>query len=147
MLSLDRKCIIMDMQATTKEEVVRELVTVVRHRCPHIDPALLEQTLIERELVGSTGIGKGIAIPHGKIGDLDELLICFGRSRKGVNYDAVDNQPVYLFVQILSPLSQAREYLNTLAQVSRLLQKRENRTALLQARQPDEVMAIFATAM
>jgi len=145
MLHLEEQCIIMDMQATSKEEALRELALAVHARCERVDPEQLVSVLKEREQVGSTGVGNGVAIPHGKVPGLGRILLCFGRSREGVSFEAVDNRPVHLFVQILSPAGMADEYLQALARISNLLKVEANRNLLLRAESPEEVLTLFNT--
>ena len=146
MLDLHESCIRLQLEATDKEGVLRELAALVRHRCAGVAREQLDRVLLEREQVGSTGVGNGVAIPHGKIPGLDEMLLGFGRSSKGVFFDAVDNRPVYLFVLILSPINMADEYLRTLARISRLLKDNATKSRLLQATDSRAVREIFRTA-
>jgi len=94
--------------------------------------------------VGSTGVGNGVAIPHGKIEGLEDILLCFGRSRIGINFDAIDKREVYLFVLLISPAGKGGEYLQTLARVSKILKKSTNRNRLLDLATRDEIEALFA---
>ncbi len=143
MLQLKEECIIMDMQATSKEEALRELAAAVHAHCTRVDPEEMVAVLREREQVGSTGVGNGVAIPHGKIPGLNKLLLCFGRSRGGISFDAIDQRPVHLFVQILSPAGMADEYLQALARIARLLKVESNRARLLRAETTAEIMDLF----
>ena len=118
MPQLQRDAIILDMKAATKEAALRELAGAAATLCGRFTEETLYNVLLERETVGSTGVGNGVAIPHGKIDGLDEILLCFGRSRTGINFDAIDNRPAHLFVLMLSPANKAGEYLQTLAAVS-----------------------------
>jgi nitrogen PTS system EIIA component len=102
--------------------------------------------LLEREQIGSTGVGNGIAIPHGKMPDLQKLLLCFGRSGRGIAFEARDKMPVHLFVMILSPLDMAAEYLQTLGRISRLLKDESIRGKLLQASNAKTVQQLFSRA-
>jgi len=145
MLRLEEQCVILDMKSGSKDEALAELATAVHSRCAELDPALLLNVLREREQVGSTGVGNGVAIPHAKVPGLDRLLFCFGRSGKGISFEAIDNRPVYLFVQILSPAGMADEYLRALARISRLLKVEANRKFLLQARTKQEILDFFNT--
>ena len=99
--------------------------------------------LRERELIGSTGVGNGVAIPHGRVAGLSRILVCFGRSQDGISFDAIDNQPVHFFLLILSPLNVAEEYLQTLARASRLLKQPEKRRLLRLATSAQEIIDIF----
>ena len=94
---LQRDAIILDMKAATKEAALRELAGVAATLCGRFTEETLYNVLVERETVGSTGVGNGVAIPHGKIDGLDEILLCFGRSKAGINFDAIDNRPAHLF--------------------------------------------------
>ncbi|MCW5199044.1 PTS sugar transporter subunit IIA, partial [Desulfobulbus sp. F3] len=85
----------------------------------------------------------GIAIPHGKLAELQSLLICFGRSAKGIAYEAKDRLPVHLVVMILSPENMAAEYLQTLGRISRLLKDESSRAKLLQTTSPKTVQQLF----
>jgi PTS system nitrogen regulatory IIA component len=143
MLKLGEQCIILEMKSGNKAEALEELVTAVHSRCTEVDPAVLLNVLREREQVGSTGVGSGVAIPHAKVPGLDQLLLCFGRSGNGISFEAIDNRPAQLFVQILSPVGMADEYLHSLARISRLLKVEANRKFLLQAQTKREILEFF----
>jgi len=141
---LKHDAIILNMKAVTKEAALRELAGLAATVCGRFTEETLYTVLLEREAVGSTGVGNGVAIPHGKIEGLDEILLCFGRSKTGIDFDAIDNRPAHLFVLLLSPASKAREYLHTLARVSKILKHSDNRQRLLDSTSRDEVVALFA---
>jgi len=143
MLLLDDNSIILNMQAKNKDSALLELVEVLQVQCPHLDAERLWTSVREREVIGSTGIGNGIAIPHGKMAELERILYCFGRSREGIVFDAIDNQPVHYFLMILSPLNLAGEYLQTLAGASRILQQPETKRRLRLATEKQEIIDIF----
>ncbi len=145
MPQLQRDAIILDMKAATKEAALRELAGVAATLCGRFTEETLYNGLLERETVGSTGVGNGVAIPHGKIEGLDEILLCLGRSRTGINFDAIDNRPAHLFVLMLSPANKAGEYLQTLAAVSRILKQHDKRQQLLDSTSRDEISALFIT--
>jgi len=125
---------------------LRELAEAVRHQCPAIGIDEICRVLTEREQVGSTGVGNGVAIPHGKVAGLDRIMLCFGRSRRGIAFDVFDNQPVHLFVVILSSVGLADEYLKTLARVSRLLKQADKRQLLLRAENRQDIVDVFAAS-
>jgi PTS system nitrogen regulatory IIA component len=131
------------MKAATKEGALRELAGLAATQCGRFTEEVLYKVLLERETVGSTGVGNGVAIPHGKIDGLDEILICFGRSRAGINFDAIDNRSVYLFVLLLSPAGKGSEYLQTLAWVSKILKKSSTRQHLIDSSTRDDIVALF----
>jgi PTS system nitrogen regulatory IIA component len=141
---LDKDAIILDMKAATKEGALRELAGLAATQCGRFTEEVLYKVLLERESVGSTGVGNGVAVPHGKIEGLDEILLCFGRSKAGINFDAIDNRSVYLFVLLLSPASKGGEYLHTLARVSKILKQDANRQQLLEFTSREEIAALFA---
>ncbi|MDA8164567.1 MAG: PTS sugar transporter subunit IIA [Desulfobacteraceae bacterium] len=135
-----------ELKAASKREALQELAGAACAGTPGLKRDQVYQALQEREGLGSTGIGEGIAIPHGKLKELDRIIICFGRSRAGVPFDAVDGKPVHLFFVLLAPESAAREYLHTLAQLSRFLKNPSVRARLLQAGTVQELSAIFREA-
>ena len=143
MQQLEEQCIILELESTGKEAVLRELAGAVHDKCPSINLDTMTQILAEREQLGSTGVGNCVAIPHGKVPGLEKLLLCFGRSSRGINFDAEDNRPVQLLVMILAPPDMAGEYLQTLARVSRLLKDTTTRNKLLQARDTETILELF----
>ena len=119
--------------AETKEGVLRELSEAVCRRLPDLSPDRLTTILMDRESLGSTGIGEGVAIPHGKIPGIDRLVAVFGRSRGGVQFASLDGKPARLFFLILAPENSAGIHLKALARISRLLKDRRFRERLLAA--------------
>lgn len=104
----------------------------------------LMDVLLERERLGSTGIGGGIGIPHGKLADLKNPLLGFGISHQGVDFDAIDQQPVHLFFILLTPSNATGTHLGLLARISRLLKDENVKEQLRQAHSPQAVRAIIA---
>jgi PTS system nitrogen regulatory IIA component len=145
MAELTEESIILELKARSKDELLYELATAAQRQCPHLQTEVVRQVLLEREQIGSTGVGNGIAIPHGKLPDLHKLLLCFGRSVRGIPFEAKDRMPVHLFVMILSPAEMAAEYLQTLGGISRMLKDEGNRGKLLQAASVETVQQLFAT--
>ena len=118
---LDPKAIKLGLTATIKEEILKELVDTLAEVRDIGDRKAILKALLERESLGSTGIGQGIAIPHGKTDRVKELVAVLGVSRKGVNFDALDGEPVYIFFLLVAPKDTAGPHLKALAQISRLL--------------------------
>lgn len=141
---LDIKAISIELTSTTKVEVLAEMVDLLRQVQPDLDAAELLTVLIEREELGSTGIGDGIAIPHGKLKGLDRLLMAFGRKKDGVDFDAMDNRPAHLIFLLLAPESEATLHLKALARISKLLRKEEVRRQLLEAPDPQALLNILS---
>jgi PTS system nitrogen regulatory IIA component len=121
------------LRAETKEGVLRELSEAVCRRLPALSPDRLTAILMDREGLGSTGIGEGVAIPHGKIPGIDRLFAVFGRSPGGVQFASLDGKPARLFFLILAPENSAGMHLKALARISRLLKDQRFRGRLLAA--------------
>src|SRR6056297_575877 len=136
---LHKETIHTDLQATDKKGVLEELTLPVSH-ITRVDHKELVRVLIEREHLGSTGIGGGIGIPHGKLKALSELVLGFGLSRKGVNFDAIDKKPTHIFFLLLTPDNSAGIHLRLLAQISKLLKDDGFKNRLLEVSETDDVI-------
>ena len=147
MLPLKKESIILELKASNKEGILRELAALAAVACGRFTEEILYHVLLEREAVGSTGVGNGVALPHGKIDGLGDILLCFGRSRAGLNFDAIDNRPVHLFVLLLSPAAKAAEYLQALAWVSKMLKQPAIRQQLLDSATKEEIAALFSATL
>jgi len=130
----------LDLKSKRKPEVLRELVLMIRSG----DTAeQLLQTLQKREELGSTGIGKGIAIPHGRSLLLDKLEIAVGRSTKGVEFDAIDKKPVHLFFLVMAPPQDpGNQYLITLGRIALVCQELTKRRQLFDPQTPEEFIEL-----
>jgi nitrogen PTS system EIIA component len=133
-----------DLKSDTKIGVLKELVQLLfnNHQVKDTNKAL--EVLLEREKLGSTGIGDGVAIPHAKYNDIKTLVAAFGRSREGVNFESLDNKPAHLFFLFLAPENSATLHLKILARISRLLKKTSFREALMQAEGGKEIFQAIA---
>ena len=130
----------------TKDEVLRELVELaVRERGPDV-LASVATAVREREQLLSTGIGGGIAIPHGKSSALDELVVAAGVAPDGVPYEALDGKPVTLLFLLVGPESAAGALVKALSRISRVLRREELREALRAARTGEEFLQVLAGA-
>ena len=118
---LDKRGIKIGMTSTEKEDALKELVDVLANVKDIGDKKGIVKTLIDRENLGSTGIGQGIAIPHGKTDKVNGLVAVLGISHKGVNFEALDGELVYIFFLLVAPKETAGPHLKALAQISRLL--------------------------
>jgi mannitol/fructose-specific phosphotransferase system IIA component (Ntr-type) len=141
---IKKENILLDIKGKNKENVLREMAELAAGDCPELDMDTIHLLLLEREYIGSTGVGNGVAIPHARTPDLDALVLCFGRTHTGIGFDAIDNQPVHFIIMILSPLDQPEEYLKTLGAVSRNLKKPEIRKQLRLAATREQIVRIFA---
>ncbi|NLW81702.1 MAG: PTS sugar transporter subunit IIA [Desulfovibrionales bacterium] len=118
---LDKDLIISDLSARTKSEVLAELVSVLAVKYPDLDLRHVTEILMDREKLGTTGIGNGVAIPHGKMDSIKNVLIIVGRSHQGVDFASLDHRPANIFFTVLAPSSVVGLHLKLLASVSRLL--------------------------
>ncbi|WP_141604183.1 PTS fructose transporter subunit IIABC [Terrilactibacillus laevilacticus] len=134
---------IMDMKASTKEEAIDELIASLNNQGRINDPVLFKDMILKRELESSTGIGDGIAMPHAKTRAVNEATVVFGRSRKGVDYEALDGQPSHLFFMIAAPEGAANVHLQTLAALSRLLIDQPFVEQVKKAKTPADVVRLF----
>lgn len=136
---LDRKAIKIGINSTTKEDILKELVDILAEVKDIGDQKSILKALLERESLGSTGIGQGIAIPHGKTERVKELVAVLGVSKKGVNFDALDGESVYIFFLLVAPKETAGPHLKALAQISRLLRDSYFCELMKRCQTPDEV--------
>ena len=121
-----------NMLAKTKTEALEELVNTLIKSGLKLDSAKVIEVLQQREKLGSTGIGDGLAIPHGKIPSLDEIVVAFGRSKKGVDFDSLDGKPVHIFFLLLAPENSVGQHLKALAKISKMLKKANFRQKLIE---------------
>jgi PTS system nitrogen regulatory IIA component len=140
---LQHDAIIASLQASTKEEVLVELVAPIAEANASVDRDLLIKTLIERENLGSTGIGGGIAIPHGTLEGLNQLVASFGKSEPGVDFNAMDSKPTHLFFLLVAPKNSAGEHLKALARISRLFKDPILKRDLQQAKTADDIYRLL----
>ena len=140
---LVREACVVDMKARTKKEALRELSDVLAREVKGLDPAGLLDMLLEREKLGTTAMGDGIAIPHARIESLDRLLASFGRSRQGVDFDSVDGKLTHLFFLLVAPGKEGSAHLLTLARLSRFLASPEFRSKLLEIESSDDLFRVF----
>lgn len=140
---LEKDAIITELKGSTKKQVLEELIDALLERKPQLDRDRLMGVLLERERLGSTGIGDGIAIPHGKLRDLDQLALSFGKSSRGVDFESMDGKPVYLFFLLVAPESSAGIHLRALAKIARILKNGSVRKRLGNVKSRDEIYAVI----
>ncbi|MFL5389801.1 MAG: PTS sugar transporter subunit IIA [Myxococcales bacterium] len=126
--------ILPELRATDKASVLREICEAISRVNPQLPSARLSEVLLEREKLGSTGVGDGVAIPHGKLSTLNGLLAAFGRSRSGIDFQSIDGKPTYLFFVLFAPENSAGIHLKALARISRLFKTPSFRTAVVEAK-------------
>ena len=133
----------LNLKSTNKTEVLLELTKLLEKssKLENFDKTL--EALKEREKLGSTGIGKGVAIPHAKTEFAKDLTIAFGISKQGINFNAVDDEKVNIFFVFASPIKNSQTYLKILARISRLIRNDEFREKLLNAKSSVEVIELI----
>ena len=131
--------IIPELKAKDKKGVLGELAGVIANNDANIDKGLLVKVLIEREHLGSTGIGDGVAIPHGKLSSVKQPIVSFGRSKKGLDFDSMDGQPAFLFFLLLAPENSSGVHLQVLTKIARILKSSTFRKALMQVESREEI--------
>jgi len=140
---LEVDCVELDVKSQTKKEAISELSHLLE-KCGKIsDPQAVLESLMEREKLGSTGIGQGVAIPHAKNENVGKLVAALGISKKGVQFDALDGEPVNLIFVLIAPPDSSGLHLKALARISRLLKDKFFRQALREAKSIDEVQKII----
>ena len=140
---LPREAIIEDLTATDKKGVLEELVAPVA-QLAGIEHQELVRVLLERESLGSTGIGGGIGIPHGKIRNLESLILGCGISRTGIDFKSIDHRPTHIFFLLLTPENSTGLHLKILARISRILKNDPFKEKLLAARTADDLYQAIA---
>ncbi|MDR0965262.1 MAG: PTS sugar transporter subunit IIA [Myxococcales bacterium] len=125
--------VVSSLTATDKPAVVAELCEVLCRHAPAASAQNLPAILLERELLSSTGIGEGVAIPHGKVTGLPGLVAAFGVSRRGIDFNSIDGKPTQLFFALLAPENSAGIHLKALARISRIFKNPAFRRSILDA--------------
>ena len=141
---LNEEWVIPDLNGTDKPSILRELSAVLLKPCQAASVEELVQVLLDREKLGSTGIGEGIAIPHGRLRKLNRFYISFGRSLKGVDFDSIDHEPSHLFFLVMAPENSAVDNLKLLSRIVTLLKEPTFKKRLLEARSSQELFQIIS---
>ncbi len=140
---LEETLIIEDIAASDKAGVIREFSELLAARGKVQNSEELMRVLLEREALGSTGIGDGIAIPHAKLPALRDMVVAFGKSRGGVDFHSLDGRPAHLFFVLVTPDSMPGDHLKTLARISRILKNPVLRGALREATGREELRQLI----
>ncbi|MBI5047785.1 MAG: PTS sugar transporter subunit IIA [Deltaproteobacteria bacterium] len=140
---LNRDCIIPDLKGRDKREALEEMVEELTFRVGGFNKERLLEVILERERLGSTGIGYGVAIPHARLKGLNSIIIFFGRSISGIEFQALDEKPAHLFFLIAAPEDSTTTHLKILARISRLLKDAVFRDKLMAASTREEIYDII----
>ena len=141
---LSEEWVIPDLKGTDKPSVLKELSSVLVQPCQVSSVEELVQVLLDREKLGSTGIGEGIAIPHGRLKKLKRFYISFGRSLNGVDFDSIDRKPSQLFFLVMAPENSAVDNLKLLSRIVTLLKEASFKKRLMEAPSPKELFRIIS---
>lgn len=140
---LSPEAVIGELASNSKQGALVELCAPLAKTQPGLKPERLVDVLVQREKLGSTGIGEGVAIPHGKMSELSRLIASFGVSHPGINFDAIDGKPTHLFFALLAPENSAGIHLKALARISRLFKNPQFREAILAAGSASEIYSLI----
>lgn len=143
---LQREFVIPDLVSEAKVDALAELVAPIQTKWPDFDLEKAHRVLMEREVLGTTGIGDGVAIPHGKMENLEQIVIVVGRSLKGVNFEALDFKPCHIIFLVMAPEHVAGLHLRILAHISRLLSNETFRREFMAAESLDELWKTLSNA-
>jgi len=131
------------LNSSTKDEIITELVDLISDSNPLVNRNVILKSIFEREATMSTGIGHGVAIPHGKTKGVKQIIASFGTSPQGINFNALDGNPVYIFFMIATPEGAAGPHLRCLSRISRLLNSEKFRNDLIVAASSEEAHRII----
>jgi PTS system nitrogen regulatory IIA component len=137
---LVKDAVTLNLGVTTKRDVLAEMAAAMSKAETQIDANRLLEVLLEREALQSTGIGEGVAIPHGKMTGLDRLVASFARSPAGVDFESIDGQPTHHFFLLVVPEHSGGQYLKALARISRFFRDAAFRDRLTRAESVEEVI-------
>ncbi len=140
---LKENMIFLNFEANNKEEAIEKFINSLEKTGTIKEPNALKDALLEREKLGTTGIGQGIAMPHARSSAIKDLTVAFFRSEKGIDFKSMDSEPVHLVFLLLAPVTAGGPYLKLLAKISRLLRGDDFRTALMEAKDVSSVLQII----
>ena len=141
---LKKEHILADLTFNDKEGVLEEISEFLVKKGAIKTKQTLLVALIEREKLGSTGIGENVAIPHAKLEEVNSIVTFFGRSQKGVEFDSLDQKPVHFICLVIAPINSTGLHLKALARISRLLKNPNLRDAVMYATNVDQIYSILA---
>ena len=140
---LKKESVIADLVGKNKLEVIQEMTSCLKQNNIIKDDQALFTTLMEREKLGSTGIGENVAIPHGKSDELTQIITVFARSLGGVDFESLDQKPVYFVCMVIAPAHSTGQHLKALARISRLFKNQALREGILKAEDSNAIYSIL----
>lgn len=140
---LTESFIIAELQSNQKNATINELLDLFKPDERVLDFEKMKESVLEREKIMSTGVGKGFAIPHGKTSAVKEILAAFGKSSKPIEYDSLDGKPVQLLFLLIGRDNMVSAHIKLLSRISRMMNKDEFRQNLINAKSPGEILNYF----
>ena len=140
---LKKEHVIKELNSCDKKNVLDELSSFLEDEGEITNKESLLAALIEREKLGSTGIGENVAIPHAKISEIDKIITVFGRSKNGVEFEALDQKPVNFIFLVIAPENSTSQHLKALARISRLFKNPSLRESVLRTNEADQIYSIL----
>lgn len=140
---LTEEFVIPHLQAGDKSKALEEMANLLHEKNLVQDGGQVLKALLEREKLGSTGIGFNVAIPHAKVKDIQNMAVVFGRSPKGIEFDSLDQQPVHLICLLIAPENSIGTHIKALARISRLLKDENFRKDLMRASDQSEIFELI----
>lgn len=140
---LKKESVIADLVGKNKLEVIQEMTSCLKQNNIIKDDQVLFGTLMEREKLGSTGIGENVAIPHGKSDELTQIITVFARSLGGVDFESLDQKPVHFVCMVIAPAHSTGQHLRALARISRLFKNQTLRQGILKAEDSNAIYSIL----
>ena len=141
---LKQESIIENLVSTDKASTLEELSIFLKSKGLVSNKENLLNALMEREKLGSTGIGENVAIPHAKISEINQIITIFGRSKEGIEFDSLDKKPVHFIYLVLAPANSSGQHLKVLARISRLLKNKPLRESIISATETNQIYSIIA---
>jgi nitrogen PTS system EIIA component len=140
---LKKKSVIADIAGKNKLDVIKEMTERLKQNDTIKNDQALYATLMEREKLGSTGIGENVAIPHGKSDELTQIIIVFARSLSGIDFESLDQKPVHFVCMVIAPAHSTGQHLKALARISRLFKNQTLRERILRAEDSNAIYSIL----
>ena len=140
---LKKEFIVSELKANQKEEIINELINLFVNDKRVLDIEKVRFSVLEREKIMSTGVGKGFAIPHGKTSAINEIIAAFGKTNSPIEYQSLDNKPVNLVFLLVGKDNLVSTHIKLLSRISRMMNKDDFRERLLKAKSSDEIFELF----
>ncbi|MGH7902235.1 MAG: PTS sugar transporter subunit IIA [Thermodesulfobacteriota bacterium] len=140
---LKKESVIPNLYSKTKSEVIRELSDKVATIYPNFNRENLISVLLEREKLCSTAVDEGVAIPHGKMSGISSIIVAFGRSIEGIDFESLDGNPTHLFILLIAPENSSGVHLKILARISRIFKNPDFRSRITKAGSQDEIYELI----